>query len=158
MHFNPRSPCGERRRDLLCLGHVHRISIHALLAESDLWDRFHVFLYRNFNPRSPCGERPGFSIPDVQRSRISIHALLAESDHKLRRKMHRTQRFQSTLSLRRATLCLASAAWVPAYFNPRSPCGERRPPGPLTGPAPLRFQSTLSLRRATVFRPPPPGG
>ena len=79
------------------------ISIHALLAESDIscaWSasklgdfyprspcgerRLHYVdfsgLWRNFYPRSPCGER----LEEVEKlSRvtvISIHALLAESD------------------------------------------------------------------------------
>ena len=57
-NFYPRSPCGERRR---LHGHRHRsstISIHALLAESDM----------------PPGSTPG------RTAKISIHALLAESD------------------------------------------------------------------------------
>ena len=55
-HFNPRSPCGERRR---VPGHQGRcgISTHAPLAGSDAsgcgWRR----RTPNFNPRSPCGER-----------------------------------------------------------------------------------------------------
>ena len=36
LNFYPRSPCGERRYDgRLCRG-LHQISIHALLAESDV--------------------------------------------------------------------------------------------------------------------------
>ena len=56
------------------------ISIHALLAESDLYMAL---------PRWP--------IP------ISIHALLAESDMMKMANMAKTKKFQSTLSLRRAT-------------------------------------------------------
>ena len=57
----------------------------------------------NFNPRSPCGERPG-------------HLPLGPEHHL----------FQSTLSLRRATVRFRSAPLAGRYFNPRSPCGERR--------------------------------
>ena len=80
-YFYPRSPCGERRNH----HHRHaghgRISIHALLAESDailllLYFMTSLFLSTlslrratqsrgppagigpNFYPRSPCGERP----------------------------------------------------------------------------------------------------
>ena len=57
-----------------------RISIHALLAESDPTSLYHVFHPAHFYPRSPCGERPlklcKFEVIVV----ISIHALLAESD------------------------------------------------------------------------------
>ena len=80
------------------------ISIHALLAESDQQQ----FLCRqrccNFNPRSPCGERPC-------RSAFAWFF----------------QKFQSTLSLRRATV-------------PRGCCVT----------VSVKFQSTLSLRRATL--------
>ena len=35
-HFYPRSPCGERRRNSQNVNRGHTISIHALLAESDI--------------------------------------------------------------------------------------------------------------------------
>ena len=56
--FNPRSPCGERQ--VTSHGHrsVRHISIHALLAESDLDSQTLLFVAKDFNPRSPCGERP----------------------------------------------------------------------------------------------------
>ena len=125
-HFYPRSPCGERlppHSDPLGLADI---SIHALLAESDLmpsqaWLQFPVFLSTlslrratyipravdtssfHFYPRSPCGERPlkfcQFEVIIV----ISIHALLAESDF-IWQAIHNVSRiFLSTLSLRRAT-------------------------------------------------------
>ena len=58
------------------------ISIHALLAESDIE---HLLI-----------------INDT--SDISIHALLAESDQRQQRVVDRPQAFLSTLSLRRATI------------------------------------------------------
>ena len=102
-----------------------RISIHALLAESD------------GNVRPGNRKRP-----------ISIHALLAESDKEvlscigiddlfqstlsLRRATEFSSawipgegKFQSTLSLRRATRVGAETSLQPSDFNPRSPCGER---------------------------------
>ena len=56
------------------------ISIHALLAESDMGRCPHSPLVWHFYPRSPCGERrfPTFIIYSI--IDISIHALLAESD------------------------------------------------------------------------------
>ena len=80
-YFYPRSPCGERRS---CTAHNHRsrkISIHALLAESDHGPRRQWTLWR-----------------------ISIHALLAESDCPDTGKGLWPSRFLSTLSLRRATM------------------------------------------------------
>ena len=35
-----------------------KISIHALLAESDKIDKISNLTARHFYPRSPCGERP----------------------------------------------------------------------------------------------------
>ena len=147
-YFYPRSPCGERLQSIvnslkLCTflstlslrratslqnlcNHVQRISIHALLAESDGACRGAPQSRRHFYPRSPCGER-------------------------LRMRMlHKTKHsiFLSTLSLRRATAigrwgtgardisihALLAESDCPsggchphvAYFYPRSPCGERR--------------------------------
>ena len=79
--FYPRSPCGERppRGGSCYLDNI--ISIHALLAESDLRT---LEVTRNsdtdFYPRSPCGERPSRKYPVILGRVISIHALLAESD------------------------------------------------------------------------------
>ena len=56
------------------------ISIHALLAESDLQTTQTVYAANNFYPRSPCGERQKIMVPVLQTPKISIHALLAESD------------------------------------------------------------------------------
>ena len=124
-HFYPRSPCGERLFTTIitiCIARflstlslrratkigrsnqsIISISIHALLAESDLngmltcWHSA-VFLstlslrratqthrqlpasLSDFYPRSPCGERH-LNLPSKPIDKnISIHALLAESD------------------------------------------------------------------------------
>ena len=102
------------------------ISIHALLAESDLriyvtvyMDKCYfyprspcgerlrqfrgVFLVGDFYPRSPCGERLNDAINGCNPDFISIHALLAESDDTSKDVIKTT-----------------------ANFYPRSPCGERR--------------------------------
>ena len=126
-----------------------RISIHALLAESDQPDlppavQLHNFYPRspcgerpaigrrgraargNFYPRSPCGERPPLADGAEPHAAISIHALLAESDDDPALTLHRAHQFLSTLSLRRATSVSSTACTSGAYFYPRSPCGERR--------------------------------
>ena len=57
-----------------------RISIHALLAESDFTSVVSSTGTMDFYPRSPCGERqPTIQVQHLPK-RISIHALLAESD------------------------------------------------------------------------------
>ncbi len=106
-HFYPRSPCGERRRPHHGNSRRLVISIHALLAESDLYSQHVTRPSEYFYPRSPCGERlkkilppPGsrstiflstLSLAESDliihstspgHQSISIHALLAESDNK----------------------------------------------------------------------------
>ena len=126
IYFYPRSPCGERLRQILRTVFEMLISIHALLAESDLaGPSGPAFLY-NFYPRSPCGERPQAIYPSstppkflstlslrratryfayyIRRFSISIHALLAESDGRNGHNVNREHQFLSTLSLRRATI------------------------------------------------------
>ena len=102
-YFYPRSPCGERppRGGFCYLDNI--ISIHALLAESDIVSQVRRQAEAHFYPRSPCGERHNrFGRPiDVQL--ISIHALLAESDPMTPSMGAILILFLSTLSLRRAT-------------------------------------------------------
>ena len=80
---------------------------------------------RHFYPRSPCGERQDKTTGNIKDKTISIHALLAESDHNVFRDSAASQRFLSTLSLRRATNNLLTSVVSSADFYPRSPCGER---------------------------------
>ena len=56
-NFYPRSPCGERLWPGLLARPFFIISIHALLAESDLVLAYMICPPRDFYPRSPCGER-----------------------------------------------------------------------------------------------------
>ena len=59
------------------------ISIHALLAESDSTRQVKQTYRENFYPRSPCGERQATNGLADTPPKISIHALLAESDFSL---------------------------------------------------------------------------
>ena len=110
IYFYPRSPCGERlttathttdapkflstlslRRATYDRNPHHgrtQISIHALLAESDVTGSESQKLILHFYPRSPCGERPA-----------------------TRRAPTPQPRFLSTLSLRRATGILGRRLW-----------------------------------------------
>ena len=121
----------DRNADCSCHS-VRPISIHALLAESDCPKGYRWQNQRHFYPRSPCGER-----------RVSETLV------------PRQNQFLSTLSLRRATARRASRQ-QPAgisihallaesdnalrqivnrrkYFYPRSPCGERQAPEAIRG-------------------------
>ena len=79
-YFYPRSPCGERPHGAFGLQAHQGISIHALLAESDVRFPAPATMYSNFYPRSPCGERLKLLPKRFCNALISIHALLAESD------------------------------------------------------------------------------
>ena len=126
-----------------------RISIHALLAESDITIDGHALAITsflstlslrratstvdscsccssNFYPRSPCGERRlPFCLSHAYRS-ISIHALLAESD-----KIPHQLQSRSRISIP-ALLAESDVSFM------------------LYDTSSLIFLSTLSLRRATL--------
>ena len=124
LHFNPRSPCGERLQKMRAIQYI-----------------------KNFNPRSPCGERRRLLRDQRDSFRISIHAPRVGSDpqvgvmqstdrifqstlpvwgatYKLRLPWA-PQQFQSTLPVWGATVGDALKAKIDRHFNPRSPCGER---------------------------------
>ena len=168
-NFYPRSPCGERQRpyypqsrprlflSTLSLRRATytaivkhlllKISIHALLAESDGGrSRQRRDLLRFLSTLSL--RRATYSSDGVGGlSDISIHALLAESDvgavvklqcipdfyprspcgerRALACSVGSGCLFLSTLSLRRATGCLTMIGGFGVDFYPRSPCGER---------------------------------
>ena len=62
VNFYPRSPCGERRPQFSLFRRIHRISIHALLAESDEPDPAADRIVSHFYPRSPCGDDRRFCV------------------------------------------------------------------------------------------------
>ena len=151
IHFNPHSPCGERR---------------------PAW-RPYCRTLRDFNPHSPCGERhtrTGFRRPCRY---FNPHSPCGERQLVVSN-ISSQQKFQSTLPLRGATLwreCRQPSSWnfnphspcgerrgrrsscLPSsYFNPHSPCGERRRPAP-TGRLPSDFNphSPCGERHAIVF-------
>ena len=170
-NFNPRSPCGERRR-CGCL----------------------LSLLCDFNPRSPCGERPHAQGPGPDGGGISIHAPRVGSDPGKSRRVLKIGKFQSTLPVWGATpsdreetkplhlfqstlpvwgATTATGAPTPpsefqstlpvwgatpaggpyagcrCNFNPRSPCGERQV-DQLERDLVAIFQSTLPVWGATL--------
>ena len=146
-YFNPHSPCGERLPRLNIISPLYPISIHTPLAGSD-----------------GMHQRTG------ENHQISIHTPLAGSDFGGHSRTAVRNGFQSTLPLRGATSAarhfrradgisihtpLAGSDHAPAeraedstYFNPHSPCGERRMLSSSVWPNDA-FQSTLPLRGAT---------
>ena len=125
MDFYPRSPCGERhrlrknrQREIIFLSTLYlrrativggagnnaiRISIHALLAESDY----------------------GFCEGGVSFEKFLSTLSLRRATAIRRAVLSYYQEFLSTLSLRRATVISENQYRQTSYFYPRSPCGER---------------------------------
>ena len=101
-HFYPRSPCGERPPSIFMRKPGKVISIHALLAESDVPSVPHWLTPHQFLSTLSLRRATTQNFTALHDIFISIHALLAESDHP---KLYGTARH--------------------IYFYPRSPCGER---------------------------------
>ncbi len=124
-----------------------KISIHALLAESD-----HFATLKFVNPyisiHALLAESDNIPLPNAHVISISIHALLAESDGIQPQRAVLMPPFLSTLSLRRATQVHRYRLKNHHYFYPRSPCGERLTVFSIFQVV-IIFLSTLSLRRAT---------
>ena len=190
--FYPRSPCGERlfvgllrtfaslflstlslRRATIKQAYFDkrmRISIHALLAESDPFVTEVNSICHNFYPRSPCGERLPLSaalcgliifLSTLSLRRATVKPILGKINTRdfyprspcgerpvMYNIVFMAGEFLSTLSLRRATEISENRHMQTFYFYPRSPCGERQPTL-LIRFSPAIFLSTLSLRRAT---------
>ena len=125
-NFNPRSPCGERRSPESSVFFMGAISIHAPRVGSDRlkMSKTHE---KNISIHAPrVGSDPNVATNDQMPTYISIHAPRVGSDIRAAQNLHRWR-----------------------YFNPRSPCGERR--FVLCFPRNIpKFQSTLPVWGATV--------
>ena len=101
-----------------------KISIHALLAESDPCPSWAHRTGRNFYPRSPCGER--LSNAEIKRDEAHFYPRSPCGERPMSIPTARPpSSFLSTLSLRRATKEGAEIDEEGKDFYPRSPCGER---------------------------------
>ena len=104
--FNPRSPCGERHIPTEVSVKVAVISIHAPRVGSDI-DKPGFHLHGEISIHAPrVGSDYNDAVSAARDTQISIHAPRVGSD--IQSRPARPQKF---------------------YFNPRSPCGERRGSG-----------------------------
>ncbi len=146
-NFNPRTPCGVRRKltsttrqtaqfqsthpvrgatssEPLGSG-ITRISIHAPRAGCDLKQSITPVEQLNFNPRTPCGVRP---------SQIGSAAGVEHFNPR------------TPCGVRQPPLrCKSDRDY---HFNPRTPCGVRLI-SHVPAPYGLKFQSTHPVRGAT---------
>ena len=151
LDFYPRSPCGERLDQFAVRRGAGGISIHALLAESDdtysSWFFIMPIFLSTLSLRRATPAADLYDGPD----RISIHALLAESDPAQRSKGIGRFIFLSKLSLRRATNA-QTAEVQPLDISIHALLAESDVRSFLAPFFIKEFLSTLSLRRATDLR------
>ena len=125
-NFNPRTPCGVRRRSSRLLAKWRKISIHAPRAGCDSCRICLSRVLSNFNPRTPCGVRP-----------LSAPSISSYSDFNPR----------TPCGVRPFGICAASRGR--RNFNPRTPCGVR-PEAINNSSGAAQFQSTHPVRGATA--------
>ena len=169
-HFNPRSPCGERQFAACLLDTVLYISTHAPRAGSDSSSPALSASLAPFQPTLPVRGATRNGQGDRSHEHFSTHAPRAGSDPRLRvdggdhmpisTHAPRAGSDQHPLHVVRPVVISTHApragsdAWRgwrrsrPAYFNPRSPCGER-PTVPGSPDLSSPFQPTLPVRGAT---------
>ena len=124
-YFNPRSPCGERQPPFSVGGQLQAISIHAPRVGSDLRRRDTCRSGEHFNPRSPCGERQFVGSELLFASEFQSTLPVWGATRGRGRITEGAGVFQSTLPVWGATAPRRLSRPKAAYFNPRSPCGER---------------------------------
>ena len=124
------------------------ISIHAPRVGSDSTNVRAVACSLDFNPRSPCGERP---IRKFQRGDKRIFQSTLPVWGATEAKSQQLTDLDISIHAPRVGSDKALMEAYPdgQYFNPRSPCGERRRCTPRRKPPP-EFQSTLPVWGATL--------
>ena len=146
--FNPRAPCGARHNrstnvnikigfqstrpvrgatpQSYGLFRQNGISIHAPRAGRDIVRRTARHPKNDFNPRAPCGARPVFA-------NIGEQAIKFQSTRPVRGATAASEcvgmREQISIHAPRAgrDRCRLHTQTPAPYFNPRAPCGARRP-------------------------------
>ena len=169
-YFNPRTPCGVRRRSGGASARCARFQSTHPLRGATPPGRDDMVSGRHFNPRTPCGVRHGPLLPakDIV---ISIHAPLAGCDCITDYIPPRRKHFNPRTPCGVRQVGYIRVSTEEQNFNPRTPCGVR-PPGILPGGPPqgdfnprtpcgvrhegdtakvfaCQFQSTHPLRGAT---------
>ena len=127
----------------------NRISIHALRAECGLYGQIPVLPLRNFNPRTPCGVRHLKGGTDDHGKNFNPRTPCGVRQPTISPTTS-ARRFQSTHSVRSATLVNLRSYPQPVNFNPRTPCGVR-PFASSASAFSALFQSTHSVRSATYM-------
>ena len=123
-YFNPHSPCGERRHRTRSTTHL-LISIHTPLAGSDAMPELFVRDRLRISIHTPLAGSDTGAVESIEIQGISIHTPLAGSDGSTAPCVARRKYFNphSPCGERRVWgYCFVRTR---SYFNPHSPCGER---------------------------------
>ena len=124
VHFNPRSPCGERPWVSQVPNATKDFNPRSPCGERQIREK-HDGCQSNFNPRSPCGERrlpPPLRPPARD---FNPRSPCGERRNAYGYDYNVDTEFQSTLPVWGATRIRLSCTARVRHFNPRSPCGER---------------------------------
>ena len=150
-HFNPRAPCGARRRTpQLPLSHPEFQPTRPLRGATT-WRDTKCCVITHFNPRAPCGARHGMGGKDRQDRHFNPRAPCGARLERVSLNKYEHQKFQPTRPLRGAT----------TFFGKMlSKKGEFQPTRPLRGATRhdrhrqrlAQFQPTRPLRGATGSR------
>ena len=147
-HFNPRAPCGARRR---CSAYRRdpqgfqptrplRGATHKTLINGTAYEVFqptrplrgatnelpHPRNHRRISTHAPLAGRDCIAMEHrLEGGQISTHAPLAGRDKLNVRQTRSRNKFQPTRPLRGATIPKATENKANKHFNPRAPCGAR---------------------------------
>ena len=149
--FNPRSPHGERPHTVSRKLNAHTISIHAPRTGSDAPGRMEDPMIYKFQSTLPArgATHVVHIVKPCQKLFQSTLPARGATWEGLPSRL-RARLFQSTLPARGATIVCPCEGTLIAYFNPRSPHGER-PRLSATETPSNKFQSTLPARGATTI-------
>ena len=125
-NFYPRSPCGERQSIGTLRTVSVKISIHALLAESDRAPPYNLMIHQGFLSTLSLRRATGWTLNINGPMAISIHALLAESDGRFRAIQHSQINISIHALLAESDNSRTNHIKRHEDFYPRSPCGERQ--------------------------------
>ena len=146
LHFNPRSPRGERPWTFCTERSLFHFNPRSPRGER-LMDTSMDIIREHFNPRSPRGERPGHGGEIHKSTVISIHVPLAGNDTGWISGCTRKNHFNPRSPRGERRKYRARPKRI-SHFNPRSPRGER-PPASVASVPQVKFQSTFPSRGTT---------
>ena len=146
--FNPRPPCGRRRKSWARNASTASISTHVPRAGDDLVQAFSLVRIPYFNPRPPCGRRLFPCVTLAAAVPFQPTSPVRETTWGMGEIVRIENLFQPTSPVRETTDEKSGGPLCHYNFNPRPPCGRRLviSSGPFS---PAIFQPTSPVRETT---------